>query len=165
MPGKLGAKHVVDQNLGFDPKDLNQPFPVLHKRGFTNPQRFAHFLFDFRGYCQRYLGHRIARCQLQQHENDEADEQQSRNRKDQTPDCIGQHAAPRIMSVIGMWSFEEGRGTPRPSQNGKGAKQGFAPPKSPYLMRYQSATFHSSLSQTFSLTPPRLLAWADRRPR
>lgn len=63
----------------------------------------------------------------------------------------------------GMQSARQAQVAPA-ARAGRGGR--IRPPREPdYFTRYQSATFHSSLSQVFSTTPPSELECADTRPR
>ena len=65
----------VDEDLRFNPEELDQPFIVLHIDRLPEAKRLAHFLFYLWWDCQRHLGHRIAGGQLQQQEDYQADKQ------------------------------------------------------------------------------------------
>ena len=150
---KLVPKMMSRKCSGSTTKNCQIHRPKRMYMGSPRPSAsriFAHLGRDR----ERHLRHRIAGGEFEEQEDHERDEEKRRDRKDQPADRVLEHER----RLVG-----EGRGPngTRPGGEGRGASVSGHQPS----MRNQSATFHSSLSQVFSWTPPRVLACADTRPR
>ena len=71
---------MVDQNLRFDPEELDDPLPVANGERLAETEGLAHLLFDFGRDSQGNLRHRVAGREFEKEKNDQADEQQGRYR-------------------------------------------------------------------------------------
>ena len=72
----------------FIDKELNAPLVVADVHRFTKTQGKTNFFPDFRWHCHGQATGWIAGRLIQNEKNDKADDQQSRNSNQQTPDDV-----------------------------------------------------------------------------
>ena len=89
-----GPQDGVDQVQRLDIDELHQPFPKADMDRLSQSQGLAHRLLNLGRHGQGDLGHRVARGQPQQQEDDQRNEQERWDGDEQSSNRVAQHGRP-----------------------------------------------------------------------
>ncbi len=87
----LDAEGGLQEVQGLIDEELLQPFQIADRKGLAEAERLLDHLAHVRRNRQRQIGRRIARREIEKGEDDEADEQEGRDRDQYAPDRILKH--------------------------------------------------------------------------